>query len=96
MIVDRGEANTWRYEVWFGYPESRGKATKTKGGRMRAPEVVQYENIERLRQAYKGRTVESWNALSKAEKNRWIKKFGGEDAALEAYRNGLKFSEGKG
>jgi hypothetical protein len=39
-------------------------------------------------QSRKGRSVESWNALTKGNRQRWIRAFGSEDAALEAYRNG--------
>lgn len=39
-------------------------------------------------QSRKGRTVESWNARTRGYQRRWIKAYGGEDAALEAYRNG--------
>lgn len=37
----------------------------------------------------RGRTLESWNALTSGNRRRWIRAYGGsEDAALEAYRNG--------
>lgn len=50
MIVDRGPEYVWRYEVWYGYPESRGMPTRRlRGGRMGPPATVERENIEALR-----------------------------------------------
>jgi len=43
-------------------------------------------------QSRKGRSVESWNALTQGNRRRWIRAFGTEDAALEAYRNGLSLT----
>lgn len=96
IIVDRGEGHSYRWEVWFGYPESRGKPTRTRGGKTRPPDELRSENIARLRAGYegrKGRSIESWNALSEAERRRWIKAYGDEDRALEAWRNGLNLSD---
>jgi hypothetical protein len=40
-------------------------------------------------QGRRGRSLESWNALTQGNRNRWIRAFGGnQDAALEAYRQG--------
>lgn len=39
-------------------------------------------------QGRRGRTVESWNGLTQGNRRRWIRAYGSEDAALEAYRNG--------
>ena len=38
--------------------------------------------------AGQGRSLESWNARTQGYRNRWIRAYGSEDAALEAYRNG--------
>jgi len=43
-------------------------------------------------QSRKGRSVESWNALTQGNRRRWIRAFGSEDAGLEAYRNGLSLN----
>jgi hypothetical protein len=43
-------------------------------------------------QSPKGRSVESWNALTQGNRRRWIRAFGSEDAGLEAYRNGLSLN----
>jgi hypothetical protein len=40
----------------------------------------------------RGRSLESWNALTQGNRRRWIRAFGTEDAALEAYRNGLSLT----
>ena len=40
----------------------------------------------------RGRSLESWNALTQGNRRRWIRAFGSEDAALEAYRNGLSLN----
>ena len=40
-----------------------------------------------------GRSVESWNALAPSTRRRWIAAFGGEDQALEAYRNGASLTK---
>ena len=40
----------------------------------------------------RGRSVEQWNALTPGNRRRWIRAFGSEDAALEAYRNGLSLT----
>jgi hypothetical protein len=55
LIVDRGPEHTWRWEVWFGYPESRGRAYRGKGGKMQPPAKVEQENITRLREGYEER-----------------------------------------
>ena len=43
-------------------------------------------------QSRKGRSLESWNALTQGNRRRWVRAFGSEDAALEAYRNGLSLN----
>ena len=43
-------------------------------------------------QSRRGRSVESWNALTQGNRRRWIRAFATEDAALEAYRNGLSLT----
>ena len=41
----------------------------------------------------RGRSLESWNALTQGNRRRWIRAYGGnEDAALEAYRSGLSLT----
>lgn len=40
----------------------------------------------------RGRSVDQWNALTPGNRRRWIRAFGSEDAALEAYRNGLSLT----
>ncbi len=43
-------------------------------------------------QGRRGRTLEQWEALTPGNKRRWIRAFGSEDAAIEAYRNGLSLT----
>lgn len=41
----------------------------------------------------RGRSLESWNALTAGNRRRWIRAYGGnQDAALEAYRNGASLT----
>lgn len=40
----------------------------------------------------RGRSLEQWNGLSESLKSRWIRAYGTEDAAIEAYRNGLSLT----
>lgn len=52
IIVDKGPEfeGRFRYEVWFGYPELRGKPyRKRKGGKMHPPDELREENIAKLR-----------------------------------------------
>lgn len=42
--------------------------------------------------AGQGRSVEQWNALAPSTRRRWIAAFPGEDAALEAYRQGASLT----
>ena len=50
IIVDRGPRSTWRYEVWFGYPESRRKIKRLRGGRMKTRDLVREANRKKRRQ----------------------------------------------
>jgi hypothetical protein len=43
IIVDKGSEFTWRYEVWFGYPESR-RQRKPGGGRTPSKDTLRKRN----------------------------------------------------
>lgn len=52
MIVDRGPQNLWRYEVWFGYPESRGQRSPG-GGRMKSRSQTRRNNTKTRARIYR-------------------------------------------
>ena len=47
IIVDRGPGLLWRFEVWFGYPESRRLKRKLRGGRMKPRDLIRAQNKRR-------------------------------------------------
>lgn len=51
MVVDRGPGHVWRWEVWFGYPESRARGFKG-AGHMRSPEETRADNVRAIRDFY--------------------------------------------
>lgn len=53
IIVDRGADQLWRYEVWFGYPESRRAIKRLRGGRMKPQDLVRRKNVAKRRQVYR-------------------------------------------
>jgi hypothetical protein len=55
VITDRGPDYLWRYELWFGYPESRGKRHKARGGKMHDRAGTERENTERFRSFHEQR-----------------------------------------
>lgn len=53
IIVDLGPAHIWRYEVWFGYPESRRRSRgPRKGGRAKDPAATRDYNRRKRDEIY--------------------------------------------
>ena len=58
LIVDRGPEHLWRYEVWFGYPEGRGRSKKFRtGGNRKSQAQVRGQNYRRIEQTYKQKSA---------------------------------------
>lgn len=53
IIVDLGPAYVWRYEVWFGYPESRRKSIRAKGGRAKSRDATRDYNRRKRDEIYR-------------------------------------------